>query len=151
MRVFSSGKFIQMNVPDNWQEFPTQDSVWFAPQGAYGNQGITHGAMIGMVQSRSNNLQQATEDYVNGLMQGENNYLRQAANYSRTTLGGRNAYATTLSGRSPLTNRNEVVNVITTQLRNGNLFYVVAVAPENEASNYNYAFRNMLRSIRLGD
>jgi hypothetical protein len=50
-----------------------------------------------------------------------------------------------------LTNRNEVVNVITTQLRNGNLFYVVAVAPENEASNYNYAFRNMLRSIRLGD
>jgi Zn-dependent protease with chaperone function len=151
MRVFSSGNFIQMNVPDNWQEFPTQDSVWFAPQGAYGNQGITHGAMIGMVQSRSNNLQQATEDYVNGLMQGENNYLRQAANYSRTTLGGRNAYATTLSGRSPLTNRNEVVNVITTQLRNGNLFYVVAVAPENEASNYNYAFRNMLRSIRLGD
>ena len=151
-RVFTSGNFIQMNVPENWQEFPTQDSVWFAPQGAYGDQGITHGAMIGMTQARSNNLQQATQDYVNGLMQAEgNNYLRQSTNYTRTTLAGRNAYATTLSGRSPLTNRNEVVSIVTTQLRNGNLFYVIAVAPQDEASNYNYAFSNMLRSIRLAD
>ena len=151
-RVFTSGNFIQMNVPNNWREFPTQSSVWFAPEGGYGNQGITHGAMIGMVQTRNNNLQQATQDYVNGLMQTEgNNYLRQSTNYTRTTLAGRNAYATTLSGRSPLTNRNEVVSIVTTQLRNGNLFYVIAVAPEDEASNYNYAFRNMIRSIRLAD
>ncbi len=155
-RVFSSGNFIQMSVPDNWREFPTQSStessVWFAPEGAYGEQGITHGAMIGMAQSRSNDLQQATQDYVNGLMQGEgNNYLRQSTNYTRTTLGGRNAYATTLSGRSPLTNRNEVVNVVTTQLRNSSLFYVIAVSPENESANYNNAFSNMLRSIRLND
>ena len=87
-----------MSVPDNWREFPTQSSVWFAPEGAYGDQGITHGAMIGAEQARSNNLQQATEDYVNGLMQSEgNNYLRQSTNYTRTTLGGRNAYATSLS------------------------------------------------------
>jgi Zn-dependent protease with chaperone function len=151
-RVFSSGNFIQMNVPDNWREFPTQNSVTFAPEGAYGDQGFTHGAMIGTAQSRSNNLQQATQDYVNGLMQTEgNNYLRQNTNYTRTTLAGRNAYATTLSGRSPLTNRNEVVSIVTTQLRNGSLFYVIAVAPEDEASNYNYAFRNMIRSIRLAD
>jgi predicted Zn-dependent protease len=151
-RVFSSGNFIQMNVPENWQQFPNQDSVWFAPQGAYGDQGITHGAMIGTVQSRSNNLQQATEEYVNGLMQSQgNNYLRQSTNYTRTTLAGRNAYATSLSGRSPLTNRNEVVSIVTTQLRNGSLFYVIAVAPQDESSNYNYAFSNMLRSIRLAD
>ncbi|MCA1623992.1 MAG: M48 family metallopeptidase [Acidobacteria bacterium] len=152
MRTYSSGNWIQMNVPDNWREFPTQDSVWFAPEGAYGNEGITHGAMIGVAQARSNNLEQATEDYINGLLQAQgNNYLRQAANYTRTSLGGRNAYATTLAGRSPLTNRNEVVNIITTQLRNGGLFYLVMVAPENESSSYNAAFRNILRSIRLGD
>jgi len=151
-RVFTSGNFIQMSVPDNWQEFPTQESVWFAPQGAYGDQGITHGAAIGFVKTGvRTNLQQATEQYVNGLIQGENNYLRQATNYTQTTLGGRNAYATSLAGRSPLTNRNEVVSIITTQLRNGDLFYVVAVAPENESSNYNYAFRNLIRSIRLGN
>ncbi len=152
-RVFTSGNFIQMSVPNNWQEFPTQESVWFAPQGAYGEQGITHGAMIGISKTGGRgNLQQATEDYVNSLLQSEgNNYLRQATNYTRTTLGGRNAYATSLSGRSPLTNRNEVVSIITTQLRNGDLFYIVAVAPENESSNYNNTFRNMIRSVRLGD
>lgn len=108
--------------------------------------------MIGTVQTRSNNLQQATEEYVNSLMQSQgNNYLRQSTNYTRTTLAGRNAYATSLSGRSPLTNRNEVVSVVTTQLRNGSLFYVIAVAPQEEASNYNYAFSNMIRSIRLAD
>jgi len=152
MRTYSSGNWIQMNLPDNWREFPTQDSVWFAPEGAYGNEGITHGAMIGVAQARSNDLGQATEDYVNGLLQAQgNNYLRQATNYTRTSVGGRNAYATTLSGRSPLTNRNEVVNIVTTQFRNGGLFYVVMVAPENESSSYNTAFRNILRSIRLGD
>jgi len=151
-RVFSSGNF-QMNVPDNWQELPTQESVWFAPQGAYGDQGITHGAMIGISRTGGRtDLQQATENYINSLLQSEgNNYLRQATNYTRTTLGGRNAYATSLSGRSPLTNRNEVVSIITTQLRNGDLFYIVAVAPENESSNYNNTFRNMIRSVRLGD
>lgn len=151
MRTFSSGA-IQMNVPGNWQEFPTQGSVWFAPQGAYGDQGITRGAIIGTAQTNSNNFQQATQDYVNGLLQEEgNNYLQQNTNFAQTTIGGRNAYTTTLSGRSPLTNQNEVVTVYTTQLRNGGLFYVTTVSPQNEASNYNYAFRNMLRSIRLGD
>ncbi len=152
MRTYSSGNWIQMNLPDNWREFPTQDSVWFAPEGAYGDQGITHGAMIGVAQARSNDLEQATEDYINGLLQAQgNNYLRQNSNYTRASLDGRNAYATTLSGRSPLTNRNEVVNIVTTQLRNGGLFYVVMVAPENESSSYNSAFRNILRSVRLGD
>ncbi len=151
MRTFSSGG-IQMNVPENWQQFPTQDSVWFAPQGAYGDQGITRGALVGTAQARSNNLQQASQDYVSGLLQAEgNNYLQQNTDFARTTIGGRNAYATTLTGRSPLTNQNEVVTVYTTQLRNGTLFYVTTVAPQNEASNYNYAFRNMLRSIQIND
>jgi len=152
-RVFSSGNSLRMNVPSNWQEFPTQDgsSVWFAPQGAYGNEGITHGAMIGVAKSNgSSDLGQATEEYVNGLLQAEgNNYLRQNTDYARATVGGRNGYATVLSGRSPLTNRNETVTVYTTQLRSGDLFYVVTVAPENESAGYNSAFRNMINSLRI--
>ena len=150
-RVFSSSG-ISLSVPDNWRELPTQDSVWFAPEGAYGEQGITRGALIGMAQARSNNLTQATEDYINGLLQAEgNNYLRQESDYARANIGGRNGLATVLTGRSPLTNQNEIVTVYTTQLRNGGLFYVVTVAPQNEVSSYNAAFRNMLRSLRLND
>ena len=151
-RTFS-GNGIQMSVPDNWQQFPTQDSVWFAPQGAYGDQGITRGALVGTTQTSSSNLQQATQDYVNNLLQAEgNNYLQQqSAGSARTTISGRNAYVTTLSGRSPLTNQNEIVTVYTTQLRNSYLFYVTTVSPQSEALNYNNAFRNMIRSIQLND
>ena len=149
-RTYSGGNFLQMNVPTNWEVFEDQASVTFAPQGAYGKDGITHGALVGLVQTQSRDLGQATEEYVNGLLQS-NDYLRQQSNYSRTSIGGRNAYATTLSGRSPITGRTEIVTMYTTQLRNGQLLYVGMVAPENESSSYNNTFRNLLRSIRLND
>ncbi len=147
-RVYSGGNFLRVNVPDNWQVFETQETVTFAPQGAYGNNGITHGLMIGLVQNQTNDLARATEDYINNLLQN-NNYLRQDTNFSRASLGGRNAYATVLSGRSPVTNRAEVVNIYTTQLGNGSLLYVAMVAPQNESARYNNAFRNVINSIRL--
>ncbi len=149
-QTYSGGNFLQMNVPTNWEVFEDQASVTFAPQGAYGKDGITHGALVGLVQTQSRDLGQATEEYVNGLLQS-NDYLRQQSNYSRTSIGGRNAYATTLSGRSPITGRTEIVTMYTTQLRNGQLLYVAMVAPENESSSYNNTFRNLLRSIRLND
>ena len=149
-QTYSGGNFLQMNVPTNWEVFEDQASVTFAPQGAYGKDGITHGALVGLVQTQNRDLQQATEEYVNGLLQS-NDYLRQQSDYSRTSIGGRNAYATTLAGRSPITGRTEIVTMYTTQLRNGQLLYVAMVAPENESSSYNNTFRNLLRSIRLND
>jgi len=149
-QVYTGGNWLQLNVPNNWRAFESQESVQFAPEGAYGNNGITHGAMIGIAQSNSRNLEQATEQYVNGVLQG-NNYLRQSSDYSRASIGGRQALATVLSGVSPVTNRTEVVTVYTTQLRNGSLLYVAMIAPENESRSYNNAFSNMLRSIRLND
>ena len=148
MQVYSTGNWLQLNVPSNWRAFETQTSIQFAPEGAYGNEGITHGAMIGIAQTNSGNLGQSTEQYINGVLQS-NNYLRQSSNYSRTSIGGRQALATVLSGRSPITGRNEVVTVYTTQLNNGGLLYFAMVAPEDEAANYNNAFRNMIRSFRL--
>lgn len=149
-RAYSSGSWIQMNVPNNWQDFPADSEVWFAPDGAYGNQGITRGALIGLFKSQSRNLGDATEEYVSGILKG-NDYLRQRNGYTRTTISGRTAFATVLSGRSPITNKTEIATVYTTQLRDGQLFYVVTVSPEDEASSYNYPFRNMIRSIRLSD
>ncbi|HEX8734496.1 MAG TPA: M48 family metalloprotease [Pyrinomonadaceae bacterium] len=148
-RTYSSGSQISVDVPENWRTVSeSETSVWFAPEGAYGNDGITHGAMIGVAQTSSANLAQATQEYVEGLLQN-NNYLQQQDNYARTTIAGRSGLATVLSGRSPITNRNEVVTVYTTSLRSGYLFYVITVVPQNEAATYNYAFRNLLRTLRL--
>jgi hypothetical protein len=148
-RTYTSGNQISMSVPENWETISESDSqVWFAPEGAYGNNGITHGAMIGIAQTSNANLSQGTQEYVQGLLQS-NNYLQQQSNYSRANVAGRSGLATVLAGRSPITNRTEVVTVYTTSLRSGYLFYVITVVPQNEAGTYDYAFRNMLRSLRL--
>lgn len=148
-RVYNAGNVIQFSVPDNWREFSSTGDVQFAPEGAYGDQGITHGVMAG-TSTATGSLQQATQDYVNVILQG-NSYLQQRTGFSRTTIGGRSAYTTVLSGRSPITNRTEVVTVYTTQLRNGSLLYIDTVAPEEDSYQYNAAFRRVVSSVRLND
>lgn len=147
---YSSGNWISLNYPSNWKAMDEQSQVWFAPEGAYGNNGITHGALVGIVNTQNSNLTQATKEYVDGIVKA-NSYLRQQSNYQQTTISGRQAFYTTLSGRSPVTGETENATVYTTQLRNGQLLYVVAVAPANQSSSYNNAFRNMINSIRLSD
>lgn len=148
-RVYSNSA-MSINVPDNWQDFNTSGQVWFAPEGAYGSEGITHGAMVGAARSSSQNLSQATSEYIDQLLQA-NTYLRQNGSPQRTTVAGRTGFATVLSGRSSITGRTEVVTVYTAQLRSGDLFFVATVSPEQEASRYNSVFRNMVSSIRLND
>src|SRR5439155_5482098 len=49
-----SNEGLSMEVPNNWREFQTSDQVTLAPEGAYGDQGITHGVMLGVVKANSN-------------------------------------------------------------------------------------------------
>jgi hypothetical protein len=148
------GGLVRVSVPSNWRQLGDSNSVWFAPEGAYGqyqNQVVyTHGINLGVGQTQSQNLQQATQEFLNGLTQG-NNSLRQRSGLQRTTVGGRTGLTTTLTNVNEATGQAEVVTVITTQLRNGQLFYLIAVAPENESANYQAAFRNILRSIQITD
>jgi hypothetical protein len=147
-RTYTGGNLFRVSVPGNWRELSGDNAVSFAPEGAYGNQGITHGVMLGVVQATSRNLQQATDDYVRGLLQS-NPYLRQQTNYRRGTIDGNDALSIQLAGRSNITGRNEIVTVYTTLMRDGNLFYFVTVTPQNEASTYSSVFSNILRSLQL--
>jgi beta-barrel assembly-enhancing protease len=148
-RVYSNSA-MTMNVPENWQDFNTSGQVWFAPEGAYGNEGITHGAMVGASRSNGANLSESTRDYINQLLQA-NAYLRLTGAAQRATVAGRNGYAAVLSGRSSLTGRNEIVTLYTAQLRSGDLFFVATVSPDVDANRYNTIFRNMVGSIQLND
>jgi Zn-dependent protease with chaperone function len=150
-RTYTEGNIISVSVPDNWQEFGENTGVQFAPQGAYGNDGITRGVMIGLdASATSHNLSQDSETYLDSILQG-NSYLRQSGSLTRTTLAGRQAFTATLSGRSPITGRTEIVTVYTTQTRNGLLLYFTTVVPENESSNYSSTFRGVMDSIRFTD
>ncbi|MEP6946651.1 MAG: M48 family metallopeptidase [Acidobacteriota bacterium] len=149
VRQYSNGG-ISLSIPSNWQQFPGSNDVQFAPEGAYGDQGITRGAMVGVLQAQNATLQQATQEYVNGLMQS-NNYLSQRNGYGRTYIDGREGFSTMLSGRSPVTNRVENVTVYTTQMDSGGLFYVITVVPNDESSAYASSFRTLISSIRLNN
>jgi len=149
-RAYSSGNWLRLNIPSDWRDFPNGESVQFAPEGAYGDSGITHGAIIGVDRANSSGLSQATQEYVNSVLQG-NSYLRQQSGLSRYNLSGRDGYKAVLSGRSPITGRTEIVTVYTTQLNDGRLFYADTVAPQEDTYRYNNAFRNMLNSIQIND
>jgi beta-barrel assembly-enhancing protease len=149
-RSYRSGNWISMNVPDNWREFAEQTSVTFAPDGAFGNQGISHGAMIGVFRGSSNTLAQNSQEFIKGLIQS-NPHLRQQSWFQNSRFAGRQALVTQLAGQSPINRRTEVVTIYTTQLRNGETFYFAAVSPDDESNRYNTAFRTMLNSIRLSD
>jgi Zn-dependent protease with chaperone function len=148
-RVYSNSA-MSVNIPSNWEDFNTSGQVWLAPEGAYGNEGITHGVMIGAARSNSQNLSTSTRQYIDELLQA-NSYLRQTGSQQRATVAGRSGYATVLSGRSSITGETEVVTVYTAQLRSGDLFFVATVAPQNESYRYNSVFRNLVTSIQLND
>ena len=57
----------------------------------------------------------------------------------------------TLNNVNEATGQAEIVTVVTTQLRNGQLFYMIGVAPSNDYGSYQSAFRNILRSVQLND
>ena len=153
-RTYSEFGVLSVNIPDNWLELPEGNSVWFAPRGAYGDVGgqpvFTHGVSFGAAQSRSGDLGQATNDLVNGLAQGNRN-LRQHGDYQRTSVGGREGLSVSFNNTNEATGHSEAVNLFTTQLNNGSIFYMITVTPENESHNYQNTFRNILHSIQLKD
>jgi Zn-dependent protease with chaperone function len=156
---YPSGRFqtyrilngVQVSVPNNWRQIGESNSVWFVPEGGYGQYNgqavFTHGVNFGAAQTSNRNLQRATDEFVSGLAQGNNN-LRASSGYQRTTLGGRTALWTSLSNTNEATGRPENIRLITTQLNNGQLFYMIAVAPQNER-NFESAFQTVANSVRI--
>jgi Zn-dependent protease with chaperone function len=152
-RTYEEGNLFRISVPDNWRELDSGNGVTFAPEGAYGSaQGqfvFTHGAQVGVARAEANNLQSATERFLDNLAQG-NRSLRKNGYYQRANVGNRNGLSISLSNVSEMTGRPEVINVFTTMLRNGDLFYMIFVAPQDDYRNYERAFQSIARTVEIG-
>src|SRR5258705_560028 len=102
--------FLRVAVPDNWQEIREGNSLWFSPQGGYGQANgqavFTHGVNFGVAQTQNRDLQRATEEVINSLGQG-NRSLRNSGGYRRTTVSGRNGLITTLNKANETTGETE--------------------------------------------
>lgn len=142
------GNVLRIRTPRNWRKFVGKDNVWFAPAGAYGIDGITHGIIVGLLKPQEKILKSATQSYVRRVLKS-NAYLRQKTRLYKIKIRGRNAYRTLLSGRSPVTGSIEYAYIYTTQIRNKDMLYITTVAPSTDRRIYDRAFDNIIRSIRL--
>jgi Zn-dependent protease with chaperone function len=152
-RTYDKGVFT-VNIPDNWSELNEQNGLWYAPRGAFGSSNgqtvFTHGVTFGAVQTQSRNLQQATTEFVNTLTQSSNS-MRARGGYQRMDVDGRPGQLITFDSVNEATGRPELINIATTQMRDGHLFYMIAVSPTDEYSRYQNTLLAILRSVRLTD
>jgi len=127
--------------------------VTYAPEGGFieadGQSAFTHGVQFGVAQGASGDLRRDTEQLLRGFVRSNPN-LRNRGSRSEP-VGGRAGLTTVLSNTSNVTGRPELVSVSTTQLRNGNMLFLFAVAPEEDADDYDAAFRRVRQGVRITD
>jgi Zn-dependent protease with chaperone function len=154
-RTYEEGNVFRVSVPSNWRELEGGSSnVTFAPEGAYGQANgqnvFTHGVEFGVGRNETHDLQTATQELLDSLAQGNPN-LSRPSRFDRVNLGDRRGLRTTLSNQSEATGGVETIQVITTQLRDGNLFYAIAVAPRDDFSAYRGVFDRIASSLQFTD
>jgi hypothetical protein len=145
--TFNEGNLFEVSVPSNWRELPSNNTVTFAPEGAYAEGIFTHGIEIGIARNESHDLQEATDELLQSLAQSNPN-LSRPSRYERISIDGHRGLTTVVTNVSSTGGR-EGIQVYSAQLRNGNLFYAVAVAPANVFNSYRDTFDRVVSSIRL--
>ena len=152
-RLFTASLF-SVSIPDNWRDHSTEVLAIFAPERGYralqGRPELTHAVMIGSIRLPSATLDAASAEYVGAVIKS-NSYLAQKGEVERTTLAGREAVRTLLTGTANGSTREERVIVYNLSLRDGRLFYVNFVAPTTESAAYHDCFETILKSIKLND
>ena len=159
--TYIEGELVRVSIPSNWRELPGFNAVTFAPEGAYGNAGVksvfTHGVSLGLARNDQRDLRATTDDFIAStvlvnpravLMGG-----RAPGPFSRrrVTIGDRPGLHTVVSTISEATGGFERIEIYTALLRDGTLFYMLAVTPRDCVSVYAPTFRQVMRSIAIMD
>ncbi|HZF41026.1 MAG TPA: M48 family metallopeptidase [Blastocatellia bacterium] len=142
-----------VQVPANWDALRTSDSdLIFSPKGAYGkykdNLMVTHGIFVGVRVVRQADLRSATEAFVQQQIEGNSDF-QIAREPQPIDFGGQEGYYAVFSGPSAINGVVEVDATYTTLTADGRMFYIITIAPEDEAGVYKSAFEKIIRSLRL--
>ncbi|HVL66693.1 MAG TPA: M48 family metallopeptidase [Vicinamibacterales bacterium] len=150
--TYNEGNIFRISVPSNWREMASENSVTFAPDGGYGtigNQSVfTHGVQAGILRNERHGLEEATDELIAAFAQS-NPRLARAGSSTRGTLGGRAALRTALTNISEATGGRERIELYTAQMRDGTLFYLVGVSPEEEFRTYQPVINRVAGSIQF--
>jgi hypothetical protein len=175
LRTYTSRSGLyRVSYPSNWQVYESSNTgVTIAPPGGVGEvQGqneVIYGAIInhydpfGNVNSsqlRSNgdnggyrggniSLTDATNDLLTEIQRGSP-YLQLVSNKGqRVSMAGGTALAAALRGTDPNTGINERLTIVTRQISDDHLVYLLFVTPEAEASRYSNVLNEMVSSMRI--
>jgi peptidase M48-like protein len=153
-QTYTEGNMFRVSVPANWRELPGNNTVTFAPDGAYGGDGnrqsvFTHGVELGTARNESHDLQTATNELLASLGEG-NPGLSRPARFDRVKVGGRQGLRAVMTNTSSAGQPENIV-AFTSLLRDGSLFYAVAVAPQGDFPAYSRIFDRVISSIQLID
>ena len=153
-RTYQPARFLRVSVPANWQQQQTSDVVTYAPEGGYtadssGRTSFTHGLQVGVAQGGTGDLQRDTTALLQGFARS-NPGLRSSGS-RREAIGGRNGLTTILSNTSDATGQSESIAVSTTHLKDGNVLFLVGVAPSSERPVYEDAFSRVRQTLQIRD
>ena len=144
---YSPGNVFRVGVPSNWRELSSENSVTYAPEGAYGDGVFTHGVQVGIMRNERHGLEEATNELLASLSQS-NPQLARSGNPTRGTLAGRQALRVQLANVSEISGR-ERLSLYTAEMQDGSLFYLIGVAPEQEFGSYQSVIERVAGSVRF--
>lgn len=143
---------VSLRVPSNWVQQTNLGSPTFAPAGAVVTVGtsvaFTHGVQFGFLKAGSTALDRETAAFIQNLTRG-NPQIRWSGRSSSTTLGGRQALASTLSNVSEVTGGPETLSLVTALTADGQLFFLIGVVPDADAAAYAAPIDRVRQSLTL--
>jgi len=152
------GSGFSVKYPSGWQKGSGQNgNVAFVPQNGAGQAGIAYGALVDSAQWRggvtdSSSLSEATAALVAQLSK-ENGGLEQIGQVSAIKVGGRQGSSVELRGKSPVYQNGVQMSerdwLVTVARPDGNLNYMVFIAPEQDFGTMRPLFSSMLKSFRV--
>jgi hypothetical protein len=147
-----------VSYPESWQKSAGQGAgVAFAPKNGAGEAGISYGIVVDGARWRgavknANDLTRATNAVAQQLAQN-NGGLQQVTQLTSINAGGQSANSVELRGRSPLSDAGTPVAerdwVVTVARPDGDINYLIFIAPEPDFETLRPLFQSVLQSFQV--
>ena len=164
MRTYTArSRLFRVALPSNWRIYEEGGTaITAAPEGGIAQSGnrteIVYGAIVNHYEpfgadprayGQNVTLVDATNDLVAQIRQGGRHLAPISRSAQRIRVSGGQALAVSLRGTNPNTRINERVTVVTRQLEDGHLLYLLFVTPEREAQQYGQVLTAMVNSLQV--
>jgi hypothetical protein len=155
MKTFSHSAY-QIAYPENWQVFGDQNSaVTIAPPSGVSQNAVAYGVMINDYQPENSgaSLDDSTHALLASLRQS-NPGLREVGNDENIRINSVAGKSVDLIGTSPIQDSSghavqERDWLVAVKRRDGNLLYLVFIAPNSDFASLRPSFEQMLKSLNL--